>query len=530
MCILFRTHFKNSLNRSFCGFKILVPTLVFPFALVTAILSGFITWLVGLFGFHFVGIKTKNVLKWFLRKEVLISALLLNVGIYGGVKAYSYISHRARPLAWVVYQNRLALPAPRAEATYTNTSYKTEIEMSAPTGAIAGTGVQTQIRMLWEQKMPEGSFRGFVRSGESLFFSGLGGRLYEVSAADGQIQRQWYIGKISVPSPLVWNGILFAGEGDHETHHARVYGIDLSSGKLVGVVSTLGHTEGDLVIDGAAGEELLYVAAGRDGIYAADPKVLSQKLNGATADTSGGVADADHRSMPVEALSDQLEENIPVVWHKDIGHFDSGVVYAEGLVFATTAVEKHGPSGKPNLYALTAKTGEIAWQRELPASAWSRPLVVDSDVCVTMGEIYAPSAFGQVACFDRVSGANTKSYIAEEPLFSPPLIYGDALLTIGIHGQLCSLKQSNLSVNWCRKVSKEKKLFVNLEANSAGQLILPLSDKLLVIDPSSGEAITSWSPEKTGLEWKPHYAKALPVSNYFYTFDSGGSVRYFESF
>lgn len=489
----------------------IVPTVVFPFVVVTAILSSLVTWIGSLFGLNWKGrgLSLKAVLKYFAQRKVILAILLANTVLFGGVKAYRYIESSSRPLWLVEWKNRRPQAAPDGADYSLSFRPVTQANARVPIRKTSDAG----LRQLWASHLPDGAFRGVTITGSSIFVGASDGYVYEASRVDGHVLRRFYVGKMVTPAPLIWNNTLYAGEGDHATHHARIYAFDLPSGRLKGVIRTKGHTEGDLVLaaptltDGPSDNATLFIPAGSDGIYAVDPRTLA------------------------------------VRWHKNIGHFDSGVLVhhsrsgsstsstTDSVVFAATGVEKFSGNARPALYALDYLTGRELWRVELAASAWSRPVVNGADVCVALGEIYGEHNYGQLACYNQVSGEATRAVNFVEPLFTYPLALPDKLIVGGLKGTVCALARENLARLWCHQVKIEKRQYAALEIDGVGRIVVPDSAGLVTLDPSTGKVLGEWRPTPPETEWTKNYAQITTTdavndsSPEWYAIDAKGTLR-----
>ncbi|MCM2280885.1 MAG: PQQ-binding-like beta-propeller repeat protein [Bdellovibrionaceae bacterium] len=461
----------------------IVPTVVFPFVLVGAILSSLVTAIAGFFGVKWESETPRRLLRWILQPKVLLSAVALNLVVLGGYQLYKNFGYRSRPLWWIHYQNQPSTPSDRTYVDTWNINQRQANDF-AWTGNRLVTG--------WKTQLPGSSFRGVAISGESLFTGSDDGYVYELDRHDGRVLRKFYVGRAVTPLPLIWNNTLFVGEGVHATTYARVYAFDLVTGKLRGAIQTRGHTEGDLVIGSHNGRTLLFIAAGADGLYAADPLSLQ------------------------------------VAWHSPITHFDSGVLVHEGRVYASTGVEKGEAKAMSSLYALDFATGEILWQTDTAASGWGRPIVSGDSVCIGVGEIYQVKNYGQLACYRASDGANTRALNFRGPVFNTPLTIttstGARVLVTDFRRSACLTDLAQNAILWCHDLELKKPPLYASPAIAGSNILLPTDVALKVLDLNTGRALLEWTPED-GSKWGPTYAGLTLSGQEAYLVDRKGLIR-----
>jgi len=283
----------------------------------------------------------------------------------------------------------------------------------------------------------------------------LDGREHEFDVASGNELRTFYVGTPVTPELMIDDGVLFVGEGTHETHSARIYAFDLKSGRLRNAYATKGHTEGQPVMATFADEKLMFVVSGSDGIHAVDPTTMLAK------------------------------------WKANDGHIDSSVRVHNGRVFAGTGREK-GDSEKNRSYAVAYEfqSGKILWKMELPASSWMTPVVWREQVCFVYGEVYFESGLGGIQCFRQDTGAPTAAFNLAIPQTTIPLVIGDSLFTTDSKGTLCSLDLLAREVRWCYKVTQKAGVNFSSPVYSPERDLLvyaSMSDGLYFIDRASGQ-------------------------------------------
>jgi hypothetical protein len=481
-------------SRSHEVIQAIIPTVVVPFLLVGAILGSIVSAVAGWFG---VTLKTKGpmrLLELLLTPRILISALVLNTLVLGGIYGYRWLDNHARPLMWINLRNAGISPVTNHYPD-TDTQLQTK-QFSAPKSERSpfnsGSPTLTEV---WKTRIPKTSFRQMTASGSSLFVSSLDGQVYEISMKTGETTRRFYVGKPIAPSPVIRNGKLYVGEGDHPTHHGRLYVFDLQSGKLVGTHTTRGHTQGDLVMAKVTGRDLVFVPAGHDGLHVLD--------------------------------ADKLEP----IWHAPLSHFDGGVTVDEEWVYAATGVEKDGPRITPVLVALEATSGKEAWRTDLSTSVWSRPFVWNDSVCIGMGEIYHEHRYGQIACYDRKTGMPLAAMNWTAPIFNTALKIDDSLIVADLKGKVCRLTPPDsgrtvIQAEWCVDLPVKGRMYAAPSYDETKGLLGFLSDEgFHLLRFTDGAMAGEWKPSDGEPKWATHYAQPTFQDGAYYLIDKNGTLR-----
>ncbi len=469
----------------------IIPTVALPFLLVGTIVSSLVTAVAAWFGVKIQWNGPRALLRFLLKPKILISAIVLNAAIFGAVAGYRWVNHRSRPLALINLKN-FFLVSP-SDRVYPNRWNENQISISNVI-SVSGELPAPRLTIAWTKMLPSGTFRGLAFSGESAFAAALDGYIYEIDRSSGNLRRRFYVGHPSIPLPLIHDNTLFVGEGEHETHHARVYAFDLKTGLLRGHIQTKGHTEGDMTIESVNGRKILFIPTGSDGLYAVDPSTLK------------------------------------VIWQTPMVHFDSGVSVAGNTVFATTGTEKGDSKISPALYALDASTGKILWQTDLAASGWSRAVFYGSNVCVGVGDIYSKRNYGQFACYDRHTGVSTWSLNLEAPIFGRPLmssVQEGSVTVVDFKGTVCRIDLKNEKLVWCHKTESSAPVFVTVNQDSSGRLFIPTSVGIDVLSGSDGRLLGRWKPETSKEKWRHTFAGISIETDGIYSIDEFGTLRKF---
>lgn len=464
----------------------IIPTVMIPLTLISVGVSVVASFIAALFGIDLKMEGPKKLLEVLLKPRVLATAFLLNAIIMGGIYGWKWWMNYPRLISTIEKESaKRAVPSDLLyeDRATVRTQFSSQKELLPPQG----------VKELWKIETGAGSFRGAVISNGRIFTGNDNGIISEVDPASGKVIRTFYIGTAASTEITIWKNFMFVGEGLHDTHHARIYKFDLTTGKFAGSYQTLGHTEAQAVVATHVNVPLLLVVGGADGLHAVDPISMEKK------------------------------------WQLNIGHMDAGVLSDEkGTIFFGTGREKHDDKKyKSYAAAVNFKTGAILWQRELPASSWMRPVFVDQNVCYITGEIYFPSERGHIACFDKTSGEHTAAMNTPEPIASTPRVLDQSILYATIHGRVCRFDLVTHKNTWCHVAGKsEKASFAGPSYDEERHLVLypSLMNGLFVLNPDNGELVMNWKPEN----WQKTYADAAVGKNIWVLSDNEGSVRGLE--
>ncbi|MEN9827065.1 MAG: hypothetical protein RI953_2810 [Pseudomonadota bacterium] len=433
--------------------NLIIPTVMIPLTAITVALSMLASFIAGLFGIQLRTEGPRRLLEVLLKPRVLLGALLLNGLILAGVHGYTYIKYYPRFL-WTIEKEQAPQAKPSSQQYGRHHSVRGEFNSSTRTASQIDV---TKANLVWSKSLPKGAFRAPLLAGGSVFVGSMDGKVYELDAATGKDLRSFYVGTPVTPELTIDDGILYVGEGVHETHSARIYAFDLATGLLKATYQTKGHTEGQPVVGEHAGEKLLFAVAGLDGVHAIVPSTMTAK------------------------------------WTANDGHIDASVRVFGGRVFSGTGREK-GDSEKNRSYAVAYdfSSGNKIWKMELPASSWMTPVIWRDQVCYIYGEIYFESGLGGVQCFRQDNGLPTRSYNLAAPQTSLPLLIDDSLVTTDNKGTVCSIDLNSYGPQWCHKINYKKGLNYVSPVYSAERDALiygSMNDGLYFLDRKTGSVL-----------------------------------------
>lgn len=463
----------------------ILPTVMIPFTLVSVGLSIFATFIAGLFGIQLKLEGPRKLLEVLLKPKVLLTALVLNVLILGGIQGWKW---------WINYPKLIRTIEAQSDerAIPSSTLYEDVPTVITNFSSSNSSTSSLKISQKWRIDTGKGSFRGAVVSSNRIFTGNDLGIVSELDLSSGKLIRTFYTGTPATTEITIWKNFMYLGEGVHDTHHARIYQFDLTTGAYKKSYQTLGHTEAQPVMGSFEGRDILFSAAGEDGFHAIDPMTMKE------------------------------------IWKVNLGHSDSGALVHNGVVFVGTGREK-GNDRKNKSYAaaLDFKTGELLWKRELSASSWMRPVIVGENVCYISGEIYFVSERGHITCMNKETGAHTIAHNTVSPIASTPKVLDNSILYVSIRGVICRFDLEEKTDLWCFDTKGRGYSLAGASYDPKRNVVLYPSKKngLYVLDPSTGELLNQWTPSKDEGEWKSTYADVAVAGDYWIISDNYGSVR-----
>lgn len=469
------------MNTEIIYHPLIIPSIVIPFTALLAGLSALATFIAGLFGLQLKAEGPKKLLEVMLKPRVLGVALISNIVLIGGVQGYKYWTN-APVMLWRIEKKQSELARPSA------LSYPDSDQ------AVSGSAAPSpgKVEVVWTKMLGSGSFRGAILSGDAAFVGLNNGLIHEIDISNGETRREFFVGTAVSAAPHVFGGFLYAGEGQHDTHHARIYKFDLQTGRLVATYTSKGHIEGQPIAALTQDRKIILAPSGADGLAAVD--------------------------------ADTMER----IWHMTDGHVDASPLVANELVFIGTGIEKenlHGKKGSAFAYDLTS--GKKIWQRELPASSWMQPIAWKDQVCFVFGEVYFPSELGGFYCFQQKDGQPGVSYNNAFPIVATPVLIGDDLVVSDLKGKICRVSLLNGLAQWCRETGEAKMAFPNPVFDPVNGVLLYPSAKegLFILDPATGAVLTQWKPSDKETPWSRTYGPAAVTTDGWIVIDKNGLMR-----
>jgi outer membrane protein assembly factor BamB len=469
----------------------IVPLVLIPLTTLTVALTSLAGIIAGWFGIKLHTEGPKQFLEVLLKKRILISMLLFNLVTFGLYKTYTYVKTLPSFISTITKEsdkNAVASRENYPNELFRNHQYEGAIFQSE----------KKQVELIKEIILPKGVFRSGAISGESIFYGNDDGNIYEINKNDLSMKRKFFIGTEVTTRPIIYENRIYAGEGTHYTHHARIYAFNLVTGKFINSFQTKGHTEGQPIISSFNGKTLLFITAGADGLYAVDPI------------------------------------NMTEVWHQTDGHIDGSVSIENGIVYAGTGVEKGSIQDYRYAIAYDFLTGKIKWKKELPMSSWMHPIVTRENVCYVLGEIYFPSSTGLLQCLNKIDGGPVFSIPSDGPIASKPFYIREQLTELIFFGnqkdEVCSVDINMRKKVWCTKVGLPSTThsFASIDYDSKHNLLwYPSSENgIFALDPKQGKIINHWLP-KNG-PWNTNYSALNVDGDSLIHLDGVGKLRKFK--
>lgn len=467
----------------------IIPMVLIPLTAVTVGMTALAGIVAGWFGIKLHTEGPKQFLEVLLKKRVLASMIIVNLLGLGVYKTYVYVKTMPSFLFTINRQSEKSAAA--STTVYSESLYrKHEFVGELKPASFSALTLEKEI------KLEKGAFRSGVISGDSIFYGVDDGYIYEFDKNTLGQKRKFFVGTQVTTRPVIYKNRIYSGEGNHDTHHARIYAFDLSSGKFINAFQTKGHTEGQPLIAGWKGTDLMFVTAGTDGLYAIDPVSMKE------------------------------------VWHAKDGHLDATVAVENGVVYMGSGVEKGTVRDRSYAVAYDFATGNKLWKKELPLSNWMHPVVGTTEVCFVLGEIYFRSNVGLFHCLDKVTGEAKFSMPFDAPLASKPYYIKSGLeeyVFLGdFRGTICGISLNRREKMWCHKTGNEKTNYALSSFDydsSRGLLWYPSYDNgLYAVEPLSGKILNHWKPEK----WNDNYSSVSIDGNSLYHMDIEGVLRKFS--
>ena len=453
----------------------IVPLVLIPLTTLTVALTSIAGIIAGWFGVKLHTEGPKQFLEVLLKKRVLISMLVFNMISFALYKSYMYVKTLPSFISTISKHSE-------KNAIISNQNYPNELFRNHRYEGVISLSKINKVDLEKEVTLPKGAFRSGIISGDSIFYGSLDGYIYEIDKNDLTIKRNFFIGTEVTTRPIIYNNRLYAGEGIHDTHHARVYAFSLTTGKFINAFQTKGHTEGQPVIASHNGKTLLFITAGADGLYAVDPITMTE------------------------------------VWHQTQGHIDASVSIENDTIYAGTGIEKGAINDRRYAIAYDFLTGQIKWKKELPMSSWMHPVITRENVCFVLGEIYFPSSTGLLQCLKKSDGSPAFSIPSDGPIASKPFYIKEQSKEFIFFGnqkdEICSVDINKREKIWCTKVGlmTTTHSFASIDYDSKrGLLWYPSAENgIYALTPREGKIIHHWLP-KNG-QWGVNYS-ALSIDD-----------------
>lgn len=478
----------------------IIPTVLIPLTALSVAISSIAVFIAGLFGIKLKADGPKKILEVLLKPKVLLSAALLNLGCWGAYNGFIWLKNASTFDAISEWkQNHIAQPSNRIYSDVLQQTFKNKPDTLLKLNThknihSAENKIEYQLDVKWKLKLPKGSFSEPTISGGSLFIASDDGYIYEVDLATGEQLRQFFVGKAVTPKVIIYKGYMYAGEGTHDTHHARISKFNLANGKFIGSFRTLGHIEGQMWLDVTSDvQPLLFSPGGKGGLYAINPITMAQ------------------------------------VWNTKIGHNDGGVTVDNNVVYFGTGREKNVVDEYRSwAVAVNKSNGQILWKRELPASSWMPPLLHTNQVCFVFGEVYFKSEVGGLTCFDKTTGQSLNTYFHTAPIAADPIIFNNDFIINDLNGKTCRINSLTMRPKWCQEELDNDYTLAGIKYDTFSSSLIKSTRRaeIVMLDPETG---------KERLRWKPisenklsSFASVAVVENNWWFIDLDGNLTHLK--
>lgn len=459
----------------------IIPTFVLPFTIVGMILTSLATWVASCFGVELKAEGPKRLFEVLTRPKILLWTLLMNAFFYGAFAGWQHLSTSSRPL-WLIEAKNQHHPS--------NNALKDGNALHAsPETSKGSQRIIKGLETLWSTKIQGGVFGEIAAQGSSIFLGATSGKVFELDAVSGKTLRQFWLGQPVMTSPLIFGNSLFVGEGVHETHHSRYYKFDLESGRLIAAASSKGHIERTATVATLSDKKILLVPTGRDGVSAVD----SESMNS--------------------------------LWKAEIGHVDSSPIADDDLVFVATGLEKGFNQDGTFAFALNLASGQVRWKKALPTSSWGKPFVWQDQVCFSIGDVYANTDYGQIACYDKATGQERGAINLSGAVISTPLLRGHKVILNDLNSTIYQIDLASKSIDWRIEVPHSGLSYasvVTVDTNDDEALVLPGKEGLYFYSRKNQKKTFLWTPVDG---WDRCFSNILIANDLWYLADAKGKVR-----
>jgi outer membrane protein assembly factor BamB len=423
----------------------------------------------------------KRLPELFLKPKIFMVVVLFNIALWGAYKGYLYFLKNAPwPMVLVHAMNSdVGVGLKR----YGNTDFVRNQERS---GLPFGQKPNQVLELEWQAKVDGPVFGELLETDGRIFVSNDNGTLTEIDAASGKVIRRFRIGQPLSPAAMIHDNVIYFGEGEHDTHHARLYAFDLASGKLIGSFASKGHIERAAMAVKVGNEDAVVFPAGRDGVYAVSARTLKP------------------------------------LWRWSTGHVDTSPAVDGDTLFIGSGKERGDDTSEVYIAAVELANGRTIWAKKLSSSAFGSPVVWKDQVCFSFGDVERASEYGQIACYTKDVGEFVQAYNVDGAILGRPLIRGNELTVANIHGGITRIDLEKRKVLWTIYTPVEKRTFASIVIDENENLIFPTSKGLAVYKPGESKERYLWRPPVE--KWKGAYTNVLRLKDRWIFADKGGNV------
>lgn len=482
----------------------IIPTVVIPFTILGMILTSLATWIAAFFGLQLKAEGPKRLFELLMKPKILAWALVMNLLFYGFYKGGLYLKNSSMPIWLIEFRNASLgvihpeivgskMDRPPSVASHKHKILE-KIQLQNQAQNLAPRPIKN-VEIVWQHDLKSAVFGGLAASENSLFMGTRDGSLIELDANTGNKLKEIWIGQPIMTQPILLNEQVYFGEGVHETHHARYYNFDRTTGRLNSAFKSTGHIERKAAVaylnqpHQTELKKLLLVPAGRDGVYALDSKTMTP------------------------------------VWQSKTGHVDASPIADDQNVYFGTGVEKGFEDTEAHVVAVNLATGTTLWKKSIPTSSWGIPVLWKNLVCFGIGDVYKSTTYGQFSCYNRKTGEQDLAINTDGALISEPTLVKDYVVLADVHGVIYQLNLIEKKIDWKIQTPSAKLSYASVFVDQEDRLFLPSDDGLLIFSRKTQNLLYQWKyPAAHKKPWKKPYTNILAYQDLWILADGHGEI------
>jgi outer membrane protein assembly factor BamB len=254
-------------------------------------------------------------------------------------------------------------------------------------------------------------------------------------------------------SPCVSEGRLYVGEGFHQDSECKLYCINAKDGTKLWDFPTQSHTESSPCVVGGR----VFFGAGDDGVYCVDAVTGKER------------------------------------WHFRGLHVDSSPAVVGERVYAGSGY------GRPEIFCLDAKTGDLHWRNFVDLPAFASPVVYDGQVFFGIGTgdllTSSDSPAGALLCVDSKDGNIVWRFNVSDGVHGKPAVDGRRVFFGSRDGTLYCVSQADGLLQWKQDLGSP--------VVTSPALARPSSQRSSAVYAIATEgAVCCFSPASGHVDWK----------------------------
>ncbi len=347
------------------------------------------------------------------------------------------------------------------------------------TGCVDGKAGPAVPKLLWSYASQEQFLAPTAVGADRLLTVAMGafnsGSVRAFGAVDGKPAWNKSAPLIRLPTvgtPAIAGGMLFLGEGMHQTDGSSLHALRTSDGRSLwrlDVPGELVHIEASpSVADGR-----VYVGAGSGGVICVDASKVTLEGKDLTIAEAGVAIDAkwkaladayeiDKKKDPDFAIPPN-EASLPrpspkVVWEKGQGawHVDAPLLLANGRVYVASAFLDKEQKGERALLCLNAADGAELWKTPLAYNGWGGATLAGELLLVPCSSIrYDPKelggAKGEIVALKAADGGVAWRRPTSGAVLASVAVAGGLALACDTSGQVTALEAKTGQPKWTLK-------------------------------------------------------------------------------